>query len=62
MNPFFRVLLFIITVLFIGCNDGVDSKKEETVVCGVNDPINNLKWLHNEFKQFLGGPTGNGIV
>lgn len=32
------------------------------VVCEVRDPVNNLQWLNEEFKQFIGGPAVNGIV
>ncbi|KAA9356285.1 hypothetical protein [Larkinella humicola] len=34
----------------------------QLVVCGVRDPLNNLKWLNDQFKLFQGGPLINGIV
>jgi hypothetical protein len=52
-------------VLFLTTNCTTDDpvkEAEKDGVCGVADPINNLKWLNEEFKQFSGGPEINGIV
>lgn len=35
---------------------------QDRIVCGIKDPVNNIKWLNDQFKQFMGGPTLNGIV
>lgn len=52
-------------VLFLGINctseDPVE-KVEEDIVCGVSNPVSNLKWLNDEFKLLAGGPATNGIV
>ena len=54
---------FLVSVLFLitSCKSD-DPVQEADMVCGVEDPINNLKWLNDEFKSFLGGPGVNGIV
>ncbi len=62
-NHVSAVILFAILCPGInGCNSRATVKPQQRVVCGVSDPVNNLKWLNNQFKQFVGGPTLNGIV
>lgn len=57
----FSASLTVILFLITNCKSG-DPVQEVNKVCGVADPINNLKWLNDEFKAFLGGPGANGIV
>ena len=53
------------SILFVTTNctdeDPVE-KLEKDLVCGVADPVSNLKWLNDQFKEFIGGPEANGIV
>lgn len=57
--------IFLVCVLFLATNctpeDPVEGVEKDGI-CGVADPVNNLKWLNEEFKQFSGGPEINGIV
>ncbi|MCF0075517.1 hypothetical protein LZD49_33885 [Dyadobacter sp. CY261] len=57
----FSASLMVILFLVTNCKSG-DPVQDVDKVCGVADPINNLKWLNDEFKAFLGGPGVNGIV
>jgi hypothetical protein len=57
--------IFLACVLFFATNCTSDDPARGVAkysVCGVADPVNDLKWLKEEFKQFLGGPENNGIV
>lgn len=50
-----KSLIFLISVLFFATNCTTEDPVEELdKVCGVSDPVNNLKWLNDEFKQFSG--------
>ncbi|WP_138991059.1 hypothetical protein [Larkinella sp. C7] len=56
--------LFLL-VFLTACDKDAEPEKDasrQLVVCGVSDPINNLKWLNDQFKLFQGGPLINGIV
>ncbi|MCF0072281.1 hypothetical protein LZD49_17505 [Dyadobacter sp. CY261] len=55
--------VFLMAVLLFTTNcKSDDPVREVDTVCGVADPINNLKWLNDEFRLFVGGPEINGIV
>ena len=61
--------VFLIPVFFVIINctskdvvEEPDPGVDNDVVCGVTDPVNNLKWLNKLFKEFYGGPQINGIV
>ncbi|SDD55545.1 hypothetical protein SAMN04487996_101307 [Dyadobacter soli] len=58
-----RLLTFLSVILLLTAKCKKDAPIQEMdVVCEVQDPIWNLKWLNAEFKQFIGGPEVNGIV
>lgn len=60
-----KLLVFLVCVLFVATNCTTENPVEEVEknnVCGVTNPVNDLKWLNEEFKQFSGGPGINGIV
>ncbi|MCF0055053.1 hypothetical protein [Dyadobacter sp. CY356] len=67
MNVLLKIksAFFLILVLFVLTNckseDPVE-EPEKDVVCGVSDPVNNLRWLNKLYKEFYGGPLINGIV
>lgn len=57
--------IFFISVLFVATNCSTKdpiAEAEIGAICGVSDPVNDLKWLNEEFKQFMGGPELDGIV
>ncbi|RCR66752.1 hypothetical protein [Larkinella punicea] len=65
MKKYTYYLSLLLFVILTACDkdaelEGVANRQLE--VCGVKDPINNLKWLNDQFKLFLGGPLINGIV
>lgn len=49
---------------FISCKKEKIAKEDnnENLIYGVNDPVKDLKWLNDEFKQFKAGPKVDGIV
>jgi hypothetical protein len=60
-----KASIFLVCVLFLETSCTTEDLVEDVEmddVCGVADPVNSLKWLNEEFKQFLGGPEINGIV
>lgn len=55
--------VFLLAVLFWATNCKKDEPSAEAnLVCGVTDPVRNLKWLNDEFRDFSGGPESNAIV
>ena len=57
-----RLTVLLLAVLFATTNCKKESVKESGMACGVTDPVNNLKWLNDHFKGFVGGPETNAIV
>jgi len=56
-----KLSILLIGILFVATNCTTE-EVEKGSVCGVADPVKDLKWLNEEFKQFSGGPEINGIV
>ena len=57
--------VLFVSVLFFATNCTTEDPVEEVekdAVCGISDPVNNLKWLNDKFKALIGGPETNGIV
>lgn len=62
MKSLFQIFILLATSILLSCSDDSPTKQGENMVCGVKDPIKNLKWLNRQFKQFIGGPGTNGII
>ncbi len=66
MKPYLsRVFIYLVAVLCATTSCSSEDPIEEVhknAVCGVNDPIKDLKWLDEAVKTFTGGPEVNGVV
>jgi hypothetical protein len=64
MKSLSTIILLLFGVSFTACQDDaiVGHQDKDLFVCGIKDPINNVKWLNEEFKNFIGGSEINGIA
>lgn len=64
-NSSLKFMIFILLVVGnLSCVNNLsnDNPNPSVSVCGVTDPVKDLKWLSNEVKLLTGGPETNGIV
>lgn len=64
MKALIKIIFLIFPFSFIACKDDSisNNQSENLFVCGIKDPLDNVKWLKNEFEKLEGGPEVNGIV
>lgn len=59
-------LYLIVVCALASCTDESASSRRKTegssLVCGKEDPLNELKWLKKEVSYFEGGPEINAVV
>ncbi|GAB3255880.1 hypothetical protein GCM10027347_17330 [Larkinella harenae] len=46
----------------VQCRSKAEIEPSQQTLCGIKDPINNIQWLNDQFKLFIGGPAINGIL
>ncbi|MFC5410073.1 hypothetical protein ACFPMF_12185 [Larkinella bovis] len=59
-STYYLALLTMVLLMAGACRKDKDLNPE--LPCGMEDPINELKWLNDQFKLFMGGPSINGII
>jgi len=57
-----KILKLILCVLLTTSSFSCKKANQDLLICGINDPLNNLKWLNAEFKSIASTPQINAIV
>ncbi|MDZ7900934.1 MAG: hypothetical protein U5N85_23270 [Arcicella sp.] len=63
-KPLLMCFVTILLMSFMSCvnNSSNEDPNPPVLVCGVKDPIKDLKWLSDEMKLQIGGQNLNGVV